>query len=179
MHPLLPAFTALAAVHPLLPWAVLALLAFGVDKILDATGLTARIRAAVPFGDKVAVALDRLPAVIFGAAVAAMAGGDAAMAHAVWGAVSAVTMPVLLAARKYLSQLLGAAVLLAGIAGPSACLPHGPVEYTPEEATCIVAQKALTAEAIAKCGKRVDGECSTDAIYAEEEARVFARCLPE
>jgi hypothetical protein len=176
LHFTAAAFAWLSGVHVLLPWGLLAAALFLVDLGLDRSGLTQRLRDAVPFGGLAADALDRAPTVALGAAWAAStAGTPDTIALAVYGALSALAVPVLLAARKWLVGLLPlAAALLAMGCGT----PADP-KFTPKELECVAIEKAATGKAFAKCGDDVSGACASATIYEDERKRVYEKCLPE
>lgn len=170
------AFAWLSDVHVLLPWGLLAGALFLVDLALDKSGLTQRLRDAVPFGGLAADALDRAPTVALGAAWAASTAGDPdTIAMAVYGALSALVVPVVLAARKWLLGLLPLAVALLTLGCgllPAPALP----EFTGDQAECLAIAEARADARLAACGDRVDGECSTDAIVDAQEAEIREEC---
>lgn len=170
-------YQALAAYHPVLPFAILAVALHVLDRALDKFGLTDRYRAALPFGGALADLADRLPTVIVGAAWAAFTSGEPdTIEMAVYGAVSAVVIPVLAEAKKHARILLALAV--GWLSGCGLFASPKPPEFSARESECLMLAEARADAKLAACGDSVEGDCSTDAIVSAQEIEAL-ECLEE
>lgn len=96
--------TELPPLYALTPWVLLAAVFWAFDKALDATGTTAKLERAVPWGNVAARFLDTVPFIILGAAWPLVSSGDAAMTSAVMGAMAAAARPLFLAVKQWVAD---------------------------------------------------------------------------
>jgi hypothetical protein len=154
----LAAYKWLANLHPMTPFVVLAGILFSVDKALDRAGATAWLRSKVPSAPAM---FDRLPVVVLGAAWGAITVGDLDPLVAVGGALSAIAVPVLNEARKWL------AIAVVCILGTGGCGLLAP-KYSDAELECLARAEAEADLMLAACANDHFGPCSTRAIIAKQ-----------
>lgn len=162
---------ALASLHPIAPWLVLAALVAAFDHGLRRFGFVRWVQSTYPWGKLASEFLSSVPSLVLGAAWPALTSNDFAVDSAVIGALSAGVGPVLLAIRANLpkppSGGSGSAVGLTLVLALPGCGVFGsksPAEVAAYENCRANARVRFHADA-----ERCEDEACIDALSIREE----------